>query len=208
MGPASILFNISPVTGLNCRAETQPQICILIGPYYGNVVATLRPGLPATMSTAGCLVASRRDDQPLDETRRAGPRPCKAKSGFGRIPLRFVAPLIASRRIIEPIHSREYAHLIDSHCCRSFIASATNSVRHSETLLPMPPSCVPCYTPSSFLHIATLDGHDSFLAIACMRFSFVPQDFHWSTLFRILFFSVYCWIRRYSELETFSSEEA
>ena len=33
-----------------------------------------------------------------------------------------------SYRIIEPIHSREYAHLIDSYCCRSFIASATDCV--------------------------------------------------------------------------------
>lgn len=130
-GPASILFNISPVTGLNCRAETQPRICILIGPYYGNVVATFRPGLPATR------LLPRRAARPLDETRRAGPRPYKAKSGFGRAS-RFVAPLIASRRIIEPIHSREYAHLIDSHCCRSFIASATNCVHHSETLLSLP----------------------------------------------------------------------
>ena len=45
---------------------------------------------------------------------------------------RIVASLIASYRIIEPIHSREYAHLIDSHCCRSFIASATNCARLSK----------------------------------------------------------------------------
>jgi len=40
LSSACILFNISPVTRLNCRAETQPRIYILIGPYYGNIVAT------------------------------------------------------------------------------------------------------------------------------------------------------------------------
>lgn len=42
-GAACILFNISLVTRLNCRVETQPRIYILIGPYYGNVVATFHP---------------------------------------------------------------------------------------------------------------------------------------------------------------------
>lgn len=71
-------------------------------------------------------LTTRRNTRP---SRPSPPR--KSKSGFDATPLRSKrsASLIASYRIIEPIHSREYAHLIDSHCCRSFIASATDCIR-------------------------------------------------------------------------------
>lgn len=127
-GPACILFNISPVTGLNCRAESRgPGICILIGPYYGNVVATVPVlGWPWPASR----LTTRRNTQPS----RARPLQIQKRFWCSRAvaAARIVASLIASYRIIEPIHSREYAHLIDSHCCRSFIASATNCARLSK----------------------------------------------------------------------------
>lgn len=76
---------------------------------------------------------------------------------------RIVASLIASYRIIEPIHSREYAHLIDSHCCRSFIASATNCARLSKLSYSVAPS-----TPVSCLY-PTL----SYSTVTCLsRFEF------------------------------------
>lgn len=76
---------------------------------------------------------------------------------------RIVASLIASYRIIEPIHSREYAHLIDSHCCRSFIASATNCARLSKLSYSLARS-----TPVSYLYLTL-----SYSTVTCLsRFEF------------------------------------
>lgn len=105
-----------------------------------------------------------------------------------------VAPLIASYRIIEPIHSREYAHLIDSHCCRSFIASATNRVRPSKLSYPLAHTLplrdyflhhrriTARFFDGDFWRISVARLHfDPFLF--CFYFGFIRLSFFWTLRF-------------------------